>query len=226
MFDIHQSVRNRHGEQDERLVYKYIDGLMKAFAESPEARPLIEQGENVGWAGMMLEYYFNHIGGDFDTMTLPDFNEIVFDLFPRKVSTPPESAPGIIAELKAFWSFVHRQYGLKSAEPILATLTDKAVADLRDDLADPSNYGMAKSLVMGGMKAGYDMTTQEGMDAYVRDYNASLPHAALPEGIENEEEWDEEGPPPSLPAPPTRQQREQKRKDRKRQRQARKRNRK
>src|SRR5256885_8402615 len=39
----------------------------------------------------------------------------VFELFPRKVSTGPESADHIIAELRAFWEFVRREYGLQSA---------------------------------------------------------------------------------------------------------------
>src|SRR5205823_983078 len=115
---------------------------------------------------IMMEYYFNYLGGALPSMSVRDFNEVVFQLFPRKVSTEPESAATILAELRAFWNFVHRQYGLKSAERILATLDGGAEARLRKELADPSNYGMAKSFFMAGLKAGYDMTTQEGMNAF------------------------------------------------------------
>jgi hypothetical protein len=42
VFDIHQEI-TRHGEPDERKVQDYIDGLMKEFAASPEAQPLVDQ---------------------------------------------------------------------------------------------------------------------------------------------------------------------------------------
>ncbi len=47
------------------------------------------------------------------------------------------------------------------------------------ELANPRNFGMAKSFVMGGMAAGFDMTTGEGMGAFTRLHNASLSAAAL-----------------------------------------------
>lgn len=226
MFDIHQSIYDKHGDREEGRVEEYIDGLMEAFAESPEAQPILEQAGGVGWAGTMMEMYFNYLGGELPSMTVPDFNEVVYTLFARKVSVEPDSAPAIIAELKAFWSFIHRQYGLNAAEKILATLDDRAVARLHKELADPSNYGMAKSFVMGGMKAGYDMSKQEDLDAYRAAYNASLLGGPLPPmPVDFNDDFDEE-PPVSLPAPLTNEQRAKKRKERKRQRQARKRNRK
>jgi hypothetical protein len=222
MFDVRQSIHDEHGEQDEASVARYIKGVMEAFVDSPEAQPIIEQQGSVSWPGMMLNYYFGHIGGELAEMSLRDFNEVVFELFPRKVSTEPESAPEIVAELKAFWSFVHRQYGLEIAERILATLNDEAVGRLRNYLSDPSRYGMAKSFVMGGKAAGFDMTKKEDLDAYAVAYNASLLGRSLPPtpaDIKEEE-------PPPLAAPQTREQRDKKRADRKRERQAKKRNRK
>jgi hypothetical protein len=39
---------------------------------------------------------------------------------------------------------------------------------------DPSRFGMAKSFVMMGQAAGFDMTKQEDIDAFVATHNASL----------------------------------------------------
>jgi hypothetical protein len=223
VFDIRKKV-HKHGDQDEELVQQYIDGLMTEFAQSPEAQPILEQEGNVGWAGMMMEYYFGYLGGEFPSMSVRDSNEVLFQLFPRKVSVEPETAPIIIAELRAFWAFVHRQYGLKSAERILATLDAGAEVRLRKELADPSNFGMAKSFVMGGMNAGFDMTTQEGLEAFTNAYNASLLGGPLggPPVDEFADEFDIEPP----PSPLTHDEKKKKRAERKRQRQARKRNRK
>jgi hypothetical protein len=49
-----------------------------------------------------MDYAFFHLGVSIPDLSLPDSNEVVFELFPRKVSTEAESAPAIIAELRAF----------------------------------------------------------------------------------------------------------------------------
>lgn len=234
MFNIHQKIDTRQGEIDERRAGEYMSGLMEEFAASPEAQPLIEKYGNVGWAHSMMEYSINYLGLTPAKMTLRDFNEVVFELIPRKVSVEPDSAPQIIDELRAFWSFIQRQYELTNAAKILEALGSGAAEKLRGELANPQNYGMAKSFVMTGQQAGFDMTTQEGMDAFTLAYNASLAGRRL-EGLQRSlaeqqlpldadfNDFDEGL--PILPSPPTSGQREQKRKQRKAQRQARKRNR-
>jgi hypothetical protein len=107
-------------------------------------------------------------------MTLSDFNEVLFQIFPRKVSVEADQAAPIIAELRAFWSFLARQYSLENAREILETLDDSAVCRLHDKLADPANFGMAKSFFMMGSQAGFDMTTQEGLAAFQMLYNTKV----------------------------------------------------
>jgi hypothetical protein len=229
MFDIHQSVYSSDGaEMDESRVADYIHGLMEEFAASPEAQPLIEQHGKVGWAAMMMDYAFSYIGSSVPKLSVADCNEVVFDLFPRKVSTEAETAFEIIAELRAFWDFVYRQYGMANARAIRATLTDNAVARLKAALSNPRNFGPAKSFVMAGMQAGFDMTTQEGAEAFQAVYNAAIladrmarlpPEPSFLGGGGFDPGW-------IGVLPPRKIDRETKRKQRKAQRQARKRNRK
>jgi hypothetical protein len=227
MFDVHQSIYDQHGEIDEARVDKYINGLLEEFANSPEAQPIREAG-GVGWAGSMMEFAIDYIGSTPVTMSLPDFNEVVFDLFPRKMSTRAENAGPLIAELRAFWSFVHRQYGLDNAKKILASLDEGAADRLRKKLADPANFGMSKSMFMMGSEAGFDMTTPEGLAAFQTAYNTRL--------LANELERQQQGrlPQPMMddypPLPPLERPSgeglKRKREEKKRQRQAKKRNRK
>jgi hypothetical protein len=221
MFDIHQSIRDQHGEIDEERVENYINGVMNEFVASAEAQPVFDQYGSSDWPVLMMQYAIDYLGVTPHMMSLADFNEIVFDLFPRKVSTEPESAASIVAELRAFWSFLHRQYGLANAVPIAASLTGAAVKRLERELANPANFGMAKSFFMRGMAAGFDMTTQEGMNEFMAAYNSSLAGGAS--------EIEDVSPPPMIedfPSPLSPKQRAEKRKKRKAQRQARKRNRK
>ena len=94
MFNIHQTIYDKHGELDERRTEKYIDGLMEQFAASPEAQPIIEQYGNVCWAGMMMEYDFSYLGVPIPDLSLPDFDE----------------AQSLQARYHLVW-FQHRQLG-------------------------------------------------------------------------------------------------------------------
>jgi hypothetical protein len=235
MFDIHQSLYSEYGDRDEERVERYINGLLEAFAESPEGAAYFQEYGDVGWAGHMIQYYFDYIGGNLSEMTAPNLKEVLFELFPRKMSTEPESAAEIIAEVRAFWTFVKRQYGLKNADKLLAILDEGAADRLRQDLANPAKYGMAKSFFMKGQKAGFDMTTQEGLDQFMAVYNANLLGRAAPGGPmaaplpplddDFDDDFDDQDV-PSLPPVITPKQRAEKRKKQKAQRQARKRNRK
>ena len=168
------------GESDQDKVEDYVDELLSQFAASPEAKPLLESEAGLGWAGMMLDYSLNHLGVPPARMSLADFNEVLFDLFPRKVSTEAENAPAIVEELKAFWQFLHRQFGLDNARRIESSLNPAAAERLRKKLADPANYGMAKSMFMLGKQAGFDMTTQKGTDQFILAYNSRLANNPLP----------------------------------------------
>ncbi len=221
MFDIHQSLHSQHGEIDEERVEKYINGLMDEFVNSAEAQPVFDQYGSSDWPVLMMQYALDYLGVTPHEMSLREFNEVVFELFPRKVSTEPESAASIVAELRAFWTFLNRQYGLTNAVPIAASLTGTAVKRLERELANPANYGMAKSFFMRGMAAGFDMTTQEGISEFMNAYNSGLAGGAG--------EIEDIPSPPMIedfPSPLSPKQRAEKRKKRKAQRQARKRNRK
>jgi len=181
MFDIHQRISDEHGENDEERRYEYMDGLGEEFARSPEAEAFLKEYQSgLGYFSMFLDYYFGYIGGTVPEMNVRDAEEVIFELFPRKVSTEPENAPEIIAELRAFWTFLSRQYALPQAGKVLALLDDDGVVRLRTELDNPANYGMAKGFVMMGQKAGFDMTTQEGNEQFMLAYNASLALRRIP----------------------------------------------
>lgn len=183
MFDIHQSIFDEYDEQDSERAEVYIDGLMEEFADSPEAMPIIEATGNVCWARMMMHYSIDYLGETPPGMALFDFEEVVFELFPRKVSVDSEAAAEIIEELTAFWKFLERQYDLPNAKHILATLDESTVDRLEEELSNSSNFGMAKSFFSAGKEAGFDMTTQAGSDQFMLAYNSSLLGGGLTDAL-------------------------------------------
>jgi hypothetical protein len=96
---------------------------------------------------------------------------VVTQLFPRKISLhSPEQAHDVVPALMAFWKYLKREFHLRQADAVLEFLRD-VESDLPGMMNDPSNFGMAKSFVTMGQAAGYDMTTQEGMNAFMVAFN-------------------------------------------------------
>lgn len=229
MFDIRQPIGIEDGEFDEELVQEYIEGIAEEFENSPDFTAM-RANDNVtecGWTKIFLEYAFNYVGCTLTAMNQRDFDEVLFDLFPRKVSVGAQAAGEIIAELRGFFTFIARQYLLRNADMIALSLNDKAKSRLEAELGNSKNFGMAKSFFMLGKESGYDMTTPEGLAAFQLEYNERL--AAAPMFQEFAEPYRSSlsvGYLPPLPADrPRGKALEKKRKDRKRQRIAKKKNR-
>jgi hypothetical protein len=173
-FDIHEAVFDEQGTYLEEKAVRYEQALMGQFAASPEGQAIIQTGTELGWAGAMIHYALSYPGVTPATMTTSDLEEVVFGLFPRKVITEKGDGAEIIGELRAFWHFVERVYQLPQARQMLARLTPQAARRLERELQEPANFGMAKSFVLMGKQAGFDMESPEGMQAWVKAYNATV----------------------------------------------------
>jgi hypothetical protein len=203
-----------------------------AFADSLEGKTGAGGPHRVGhWASLFLDYYFNYVGDTLSEASVLDVGEVVFELIPRKVSVEPEVAPELIAELRSFWEFLGREYRLPQAGAIIKLLSDQSILKLKNLLADPRNFGMAKTFFMQGQAAGFNMTTQEGLDQFMAVYNASISAQRGLPGLHTNDDTGSEFGPPDIGGDgvekPTQSSasRKEKRKARKAQRQARKRNR-
>ena len=171
-FDIHQSVYSEDGEYLEDAALDYREQLMDLFAASPEGQALLDQGDDLGWANHMMNYGITYPSVTPPDMSPADLHKILFDLFPRKVAAEPGSGAKAIRELRAFWTFLKREFHLANADVCLRILDDAAARRLEQDLQDPAKFGMAKSMVMMGQTRGFDMTTDEGAQAWIATYNA------------------------------------------------------
>src|SRR5712691_3946005 len=173
-FDINKAVFDEQGSYLEEQASRYEEALMEQFAASPEGQAITQAGTELGWAGAMIHYAITYPGVTPATMTTSDLEEVVFGLFPRKVITEPGDGAEIIQELRAFWHFLQRVYQLPLANQMLARLTPQAARRLERELQEPANFGMAKSFVLLGQEAGFDMESPEGMRAWVEAYNATV----------------------------------------------------
>jgi len=173
-FDVHQNLFDRNGLPNEKKVESYCDQLVTLFEESPEGQQLMEENAGIGLVSAMMEYGINYFGRSPSALSPDDLSTILFEVFPAKVSTEPENAPWIIRRIRAFWSFMAREFDLENAKECLTILTDAAAQKLQRELSNPANFGMAKSIIMMGMERGFDMSTEEGIDEWMNTYKAEL----------------------------------------------------
>src|SRR6266487_236791 len=173
-FDLNEPVFDEQGTYLEEPALRYEHALMEQFAASPEGQAIRETGTELGWAGAMIHYAINYPGVTPPTMTPSNLEEVVYDLFPRKVITEKGDGAEIIQELRAFWHFLQRVYQLPQANQMLARLTPQAARRLERALQEPTNFGMAKSFVLMGKQPGFDMESPKGMQAWVKAYNATV----------------------------------------------------
>lgn len=160
LFDLAQDGEDIDHERRRELE----DALVREFVEAPEAKVL----DDVQSCHFVMDFAADYFGATIATLGPRELREIVFDIIPRKVSIEASKARWLIDENRAFYSFLGRKYGLQQAEACLRVFEGDAVKRLEAALSDTSKFGMAKSLVMAGHDAGFDMNSKEGLEAWMR----------------------------------------------------------
>jgi hypothetical protein len=162
-------------EEANKLAEEYQNALVEKFAKSPEGESRLRVDPQMGfWTAQLIYLGYSYNGVTVPAMTVGDVEEIVTELFPRKVSmSSPDDADTILPELVVFWEYLEREYKLPNAKLVLRFLHE-IEPEFKETMNDPSKFGMAKSLFMMGQSAGFDMTKKEDSDAFITMYNANL----------------------------------------------------
>jgi hypothetical protein len=164
----------------EPLIESYIDDIVKQFFQSPEGQAHAVQYPEIGsWIFHLIDFGYKYEGFVLSQMTKDDMKTMMEDLLPRKVGLANKSeAEDAVPELVAFWSFLEREYNFKNAKGIITYLL--SVKDKFPDwMFDPARGGFAKNFFLSGIEAGFDMSSQEGMNTFKEIYNAQLDKKSL-----------------------------------------------
>jgi hypothetical protein len=164
------------GEIDQDSRKRLEAELLRRFAASPEASGL----EEIFAADFVMDLAANHLGRTIDSVEASDLHEVVFDLIPRKVSIGASEARSIVEELRAFYAFLKREFGLRPADDCQKVLSGDAVSALEAALSDTSKFGLAKSFFMGGREASFDMDSRDGIEAWMRSIQGQPPLSSIP----------------------------------------------
>ncbi|UBF27410.1 hypothetical protein K9N68_05520 [Kovacikia minuta CCNUW1] len=173
-FDISQ-LDNLDYDDAEPILTSYQDSVIEQFADSPEGQAYLESYPDMGgWIANLIEYGYSYEGLTLPKMTSAGIKLVLENIFPRKITLlEPTDADDAIPELIAFWQFLKREYQFKQADAIIKYLNQLA-PKFGEIMNDPANFGMAKSFMMMGHQAGFDMASQEGVNAFMHEYNTNL----------------------------------------------------
>lgn len=145
---------------------KALEGeLLRRFGASPEAKGL---ADGAAWSPLVMDFAADYFGGTIATLGASELRKIVFEFFPRKVSVEAAAARAVVEELRALYAFLKREFDLPQADACIRVLGGDAVKRLERELSDPSNFGMAKSVVSLGAEGGFDMGSKEGIEAFMQ----------------------------------------------------------
>jgi hypothetical protein len=165
------------GSIDEELLQRYRAAILERFARSPEATP-----EHLDCAEMLVEYAARYQGSTIAELPPAALNALLFETIPRKVSVEADAAPEIIEAVKALLGFAARELDSGAASRCLASLQSDAAQRLARALDEPRNFGPAKALLMEGARAGYDVGSRAGLEAWMAETQRRMlsAHAAAP----------------------------------------------
>lgn len=165
-FDVHASIFDESGDVDEDELEVYRDELLDRFADSPEGESLPDE---INYSELLIEHGARELGATPATITPEQLREILFDDIPAKLIAKPSFAGPIVAELRAFFTFLDRAFDLPNAKPCLTVLGGDAEERLQQALSDPRCFSPMKSMLMAGQDAGFDIFSQEGLEAWMRE---------------------------------------------------------
>ncbi len=156
------------GDLDDARCQSYLAAVEQAFERAPESR-----GVAPTWAAMFAELAANFAGKTLGALAPDEVRELVFGYIPRSISVAADEAPAIVASIRALLAFAAREIGGYAPNRCLAQLPARSVEMLADELGNRANFGPAKQLIMQGIAAGYDMTSEAGVAAWVAAVNQS-----------------------------------------------------
>lgn len=121
------------------------DTLIERFLAAPEG----QTSSDLQAYRLVMDHAAEALGATIATLSAADLRPIVFEVIPRQVSVDASAAGAIIEDLRAFYQFLQRAFGLDQAGACLRVLGGDAVRKLEAALADPHRFGHGQGVGHG-----------------------------------------------------------------------------
>lgn len=167
-------------EDDEVDLDEIVDELIESFCASPEATAVEDPAELRFWAGELVRLGLAYGHGSPAVWDENNIEEILTELLPRKLTIGSAAeAEDAVPAFRTFFRWASRVAFLPYADEIDATL-EEYEPDFPSMMMDERRFGLAKSFLLKGVAAGFDMSTEEGVAAFVEHQDRQRPIGATP----------------------------------------------
>lgn len=115
------------------------------------------------------DYMYDYQGQEPQQWTARSMEEVCLDIVPRKISAEPEVFQSYGKVLLHFFEFLQQKHILNTRSLISGV---KKISDqIYEYSQDASNWGMAKSFMMGAQSSGVDVEDKEALNEYLYQQN-------------------------------------------------------
>jgi hypothetical protein len=119
-------------------------------------------------ANMLIVQAGGELGIPLLRATPQQMQRLLFEVLPRKAPIEAATAPSVLAAARHLMTCSSVQLKLESATACLALLADPALpARLEEALADTRLHAPIKTMILEGIRAGHDLSTEEGVAKWV-----------------------------------------------------------
>lgn len=173
LVDRELKLEKEHGssdEMDEDEYHAFKEEWTHRFLESEQYQDLSEtQQIDAHFAvDTLMEYLYNYEGVLPKEWDVPSIKAVCLEWIPRKVSTEAEFFEHFGDITIAFIQHVGEIGEIDNAETLISAV-EKVKNRIPKIAADPANWGMAKSMMMGAKDAGVDLSSEAAIDNYMRE---------------------------------------------------------
>jgi len=147
--------------------------LIDRFLTSPQAQDLPEGiAEDASYiAQLLLDYVYTHEEATPEELTEPTVQDLLLDVFPRKISAEREFFEKVPVVVESFLRWMASEgilpEGQSTAEAVRGWAPGSVAAAM-----DPEHWGPAKRMTMEAMRAGVDPTDQVAVLKYMKEQTA------------------------------------------------------
>lgn len=158
-------------QEIERQTEEWCD----AFAETSLFTNLPESAQDDAWfiTSIFSEQMYTYCLQTPEEWSVDALNEVIGEVFPRKVSGPEQLFESVEPVLRAFFQYLSDMGHLNNSIILVQALKEIAHTMLKQS-RDSTNWGMAKQFVMAAISSGVDLQSKEDLDKFTADYNANI----------------------------------------------------
>ena len=131
-------------------------------------------------AEMLAEHVERFFDIPFEMMEPADMQGLLLEVLPRHLSVEASECGELVEALRALLAFCAAELESAESAACLSALTPALAAKFERAMRDDRKFGPAKTMIMAGIRAGYDLSSQEGLDAYMEHLAARGPAPRKP----------------------------------------------